>query len=135
MEIYDFRNTDLQDQQQKFMQEIDTLNKTEFNELVKQFEQIKEKSYTNDIETVIEWFDLAILPVLKDFAELTSSILEIERGTKNIITANIKNTNMVCITESCICFKMVLLGAAQIAIDRENEFVVLSLIFDCNKFI
>lgn len=90
METYDFRNPDIQERQEQFMQEVDNLTNAEMEELIEAFNTIKANSKTKKAETSENYFNIAILPVLKDFAELTSSILEIEKDDNHIITASFK---------------------------------------------
>ena len=132
METYDFRNPDIQERQEQFMQEVDNLTNAEMEELIETFNTIKANSKTKKAETSENYFNIAILPVLKDFAELTSSILEIEKDDNHIITASFKNTRRMDITESCVCMKMILNAASHITVDREGEFTTLTFIFDCN---
>lgn len=76
-----------------------------------------------------------ILPLLKDFAELTSSSLEIQRDEIGIITTCIRNSNGLDITESCHGMYLALLLAVQIDLDADNDETILALIYDCRKFI
>ena len=91
METYDFRNTEIQERQEQFMQEVDNLTNSEMEELLEAFETIIANSKAKKNETSENYFNISVLPVLKDFAELTGSILEILRDEHNIITATFKN--------------------------------------------
>lgn len=132
METYDFRNTEIQERQEQFMQEVDNLTNSEMEELLEAFETIIANSKAKKNETSENYFNISVLPVLKDFAELTGSILEILRDEHNIITATFKNARRIDLTESCVCMKMVLNAASHITVDREGEYTTLTLIFDCN---
>ena len=107
METYDFRNTEIQERQEQFMQEVDNLTNSEMEELLEAFETIIANSKAKKNETSENYFNISVLPVLKDFAELTGSILEILRDEHNIITATFKNARRIDLTESCVCMKMV----------------------------
>ena len=132
METYDFRNTEIQERQEQFMQEVDNLTNSEMEELLEAFETIIANSKAKKNETSENYFNISVLPVLKDFAELTGSILEILRDEHNIITATFKSARRIDLTESCVCMKMVLNAASHITVDREGEYTTLTLIFDCN---
>ena len=114
------------------MQEVDNLTNSEMEELLEAFETIIANSKAKKNETSENYFNISVLPVLKDFAELTGSILEILRDEHNIITATFKNARRIDLTESCVCMKMVLNAASHITVDREGEYTTLTLIFDCN---
>lgn len=97
--------------------------------------KIKRDTQTSDLQKHMEWFDTVILPVIKEFAEMTSSSLEIQRDEIGIITACLRNTNGIDITESCHGMYMVLLIAVQIDFDTDDNESILALIYDCRKFI
>lgn len=79
-------------------------------------------------------FNSAILPILKDFAELTSSLLTIEENNKNqTVIATLKNSCSLDITENCRCMRGLLIIANYINITVEDEGIILSLIFDYEK--
>lgn len=80
------------------------------------------------------YFNNVILPILKDFAELTSSLLMIEENNKNqTVTAILKNSCSLDITENCRYMRGLLVIANYINIAVEDEEIILSLIFDYEK--
>ena len=79
-------------------------------------------------------FENLILPVLQDFAELTASVLIIEKSEETqVITATLKNFHGFDITQSCKCFRSLLIMADYIGLALENDEIVLSLNFDYEK--
>lgn len=76
-----------------------------------------------------------ILTVLKDFAELTASLLEIERDDNGIITIAFWNKGGIDITESCKYMRIALFAASNISVDYDDEKVILVLVYDCNNFV
>lgn len=101
--------------------------------------KIKEESKEQAIENSKNWFNVAIIPVLKDFAETCGAILEIEETEGNVIVATLKTKYSLDITESCKSMRMVLALAQHIAIDLNNDDGVamasLVLIFDCSDIL
>ena len=82
----------------------------------------------------MNWFTVAILPVLQDFAESTASILEIETQSQTHITATIKNGNGLEITENCKIMRSLLILADHISIALEDDIILLSLDYISNCF-
>lgn len=74
------------------------------------------------------WFDLGIMPVLDDFAEMTGSVLEIQKDESRL-TATLKNEDGLDITESCRPMRAMLALANNIVISAEDGIPALSLIF------
>lgn len=79
-------------------------------------------------------FDNLILPILQDFAELTASVLIIEKNEENQdVTVIFKNKFGFDVTRNCKIMCGVLAIADYIGISLENEEVVFSLVFNCEK--
>ena len=77
MRIYDYRNTG------KYMDQLtvmaDTLNEEESRQTLDAIEQIRQENKKLKKKRFSEWFDVAILPVLKDFARQERAILKVDR--------------------------------------------------------
>ena len=58
----------------------------------------------------MEWFDTAIIPVLKEYAEQTSSILDIERDREMLIQATLRNACGLDISSDSRCLYMVIMS-------------------------
>lgn len=63
------------------------------------------------------WFNEAIFPILQDFAELSSSILENEQIGESCIISTIINQHGLDITNTCKMMKYVLTFASHIGMD------------------
>lgn len=98
-------------------------------------EQIKTETEAETITKHLAWFNSAILPVLKEYAEQTSSILDIERDKKDIIQATLRNSCGLSIMENCHGLYMALIMAVQIFVDIEDKDPALVLTYDCHKFV
>ncbi|RJW53985.1 hypothetical protein DXC92_01585 [Clostridiales bacterium TF09-2AC] len=133
IEKYDYTASEsIADQVLVEVEELDNRQRVLLHEAIA---RIKRDTEADDTQKHIRWFDTVILPLLKDFAELTSSSLEIQRDEIGIITTCIRNSNGLDITESCHGMYLALLLAVQIDLDADNDETVLTLIYDCRKFI
>lgn len=133
IEKYDYTASEsIADQVLVEVEELDNRQRVLLHEAIA---RIKRDTETDDTQKHIRWFDTVILPLLKDFVELTSSSLEIQRDEIGIITTCIRNSNGLDITESCHGMYLALLLAVQIDLDADNDETVLTLIYDCRKFI
>lgn len=80
------------------------------------------------------WFDVAIIPVLRDYAEMSLGLLEINKDDEGIITVELRQQRGFSITESCM-LRHILLMAHNISMDAKNGEMVLTLTFDCKRYI
>lgn len=131
MERYDYREN--LEMAGEVSAEIDTLDTKQLVTVHQAIQTIKADTETDEKERYKNWFRAAILPILKEFSELTSSCLEIEY--KNFIDVKIRNGFGLDITESSRGVYMTLWIASHIAISKEKDEVVLGLIYDPRKFI
>ena len=83
--------------------------------------KIKRDTESDDTRKHIDWFDTAILPLLKDFAEQTGSSLEIQRDEIGIITTCMRNPNGLDITESCHGMYLALLLALRARVENDKS--------------
>lgn len=131
MERYDFRDDSTND----ILSEVEELNRRQRQAAHEAIKQIREETEAETILQNNQWFDSSILPALRTYAELTFSILDIERDRKEIIQATLRNSSGLEITESCRSLYMALIMAVQIFVDVEDGDPVLILTYDCRKFI
>lgn len=83
MERYDYTaNVDLA---RNVPEELDRLTNKEMIALHEAIQRIRQDTEIEATTKHMEWFDTAILPVLKEYAEQTSSILDIERDREMLI--------------------------------------------------
>lgn len=132
MEQYDYTQTPLIGDDISI--EIDRFNNRQLKELKEDVDRIKREERLENRKNGNKWFDSALLPVLKDFAELTASLLEIERDDNGIITVAFRNKEGIDITESCKYMRIALFAASNISVDCDDEKAILALVFDCNNF-
>lgn len=117
MEIYDYRNiTDYKTE--KAIDEATTKDIKELSEIMRDI-----------IPQNIGWFQHSVLPLLKDYSELTASILTIEEmGTNKIV--QIQNGYGFDITDECKSIYPALIAATYIHMSVQNDEIVLKLIYE-----
>lgn len=81
-----------------------------------------------------QWFAIAIVPVLQEYAAVSNALLEISKDDVGIITATLRHPKGIVVTESCM-LRSVLFMCHNILIDTDNGDVVVTMIFDCRKYI
>ena len=88
MERYDYTaNVDLA---RNVPEELDRLTNKEMIALHEAIQRIRQDTEIEATTKHMEWFDTAIIPVLKEYAEQTSSILDIERDREMLIQATLR---------------------------------------------
>ncbi|EEQ57906.1 hypothetical protein CBFG_01616 [Clostridiales bacterium 1_7_47FAA] len=128
MERYDFTvNTDMAG---SVPEELDRLTNKEMIAVHEAIQRIKQDTETEETIKQIEWFDNAILPILKTYAERTSSILDIERDRETLIQATLRNPVGLDISSESHCLYMAIMSAVHILVDNEDGDPVLVLTFD-----
>lgn len=133
MERYDF--TENGNKADDILVEVEHLNIKQRLALTEAMKQIKENYGIEAAQKHKDWFDTTILPVLREYAELTSSILDIERDKKEIVQATLRNSCGLEFSVDCRCLYMALLVAVQVVVDVENNDSILVLTYDCHRFI
>jgi len=113
---------------------IDRLSKNQLIRLSEIAEDIQQSDEKKRLDSALIYFDNAILPTMKEFAEISGSLLEIEKSDNmQTIIATFRCPYGFDITESCRFMRGWLIIANHIGISTENGEPNLSLIFDCNE--
>lgn len=115
--------------------EIDTLTKSERQQLTEAMKQIRLETARMAIKHSQMWFKEAILPVLQHYAEVSESVLELREMTGNIIEAAFRNQIGYDIPEDSLCMKMVMGLAVHTEIGIIDNEVMLTLTFDCTRML
>ncbi len=131
METYDFRQET--EYINKMRARIDELSEREVKQVTEYIDKIRENSNQEQISQSLEWFDVAVLPALQEFSEMTSSLLTIEKNDRPIVVATLSNRHGFDITENCRLIRMFLGLAHHIGINNEDNLTSLVLIFDCAR--
>lgn len=103
--------------------------------LHKMMEQMMTDVESEELKERMEWWDNSILHVLKEYAEITSSVLDVERDQPNIIQVTLRNHNGIEFTYDCRCLYMVIIMAVMVIVDVEDGAPVLVLTYDTSKFV
>lgn len=131
MERYDYSG--VIEQSDKLISLVDTLNGTEITAAIQAISEAKQISLKKSEEQISQWFDAAILPILKEFAEMTASVLEIERPQNTYFIATLSHSQEFDITESCRAMRFILAFSNHIGINSTDGITTLTLIFDLAK--
>ncbi len=131
MERYDFTaNADLAG---NVPAELDRLTNKEVIAVHEAIQKIKQDTETEATTKYTEWFNTAILPVLKEYAERTSSILDIERDRETLIQATLRNSCGLDISSDSHRLYMAVMSAVHIFVDVEDGDPVLVLTYDLKE--
>lgn len=126
---YDYREQI--DSTNRIIEQLGELKQNQLLELNKEVDNITQVSRAERLEHAKKYFQMVMLPVLQDFAEMTSSLLVINEPSKNgLYIASIHNHEGFEITESCRMMRSLLVLADCIAVENEGD-AVLTLVFDC----
>ena len=115
--------------------QLDTLSSEERKRLDKALRQIRQESQQQAAERSLKWFYAAVVPVLKDFASTTESVLELREMAGNIVEAGLRNQVGYDITDTARCMKTVMMLAVHTEIGAKDNEVLLTLTFDCNEML
>lgn len=133
MDTYDYRS--LGNDFDTASCKLDTFNAKQLRQAIQAIESIEADTARDNRVYWGQWFNNALVPVLKDFAEMTGSLLRLDMDLEmGILTAEIINPQSLDITESCM-IRTAIFTASNITIDTNENGVVLVLIFDSNKYI
>ena len=131
MERYDYTaNVDLA---RNVPEELDRLTNKEMIALHEAIQRIRQDAEIEATTKHMEWFDTAILPVLKEYAEQTSSILDIERDREMLIQATLRNACGLDISSDSRCLYMAIMSTVHLSVDVENGDPVLVLTYDLKE--
>ncbi len=134
IDIYDYRVSE--NEINNITKQLDRLENRQLLKLKKSIDDIEQADESERLTSAKNYFDAAILPALKEFAKMTSSLLLVkECDNRYSIVVTIQNEHGFDITESCRVMKSLFVIADCIAIGSEYEEPALSLIFDFETFI
>ena len=95
-------------------EELDRLTNKQILAVHGAIQAIKQDSVDEAITRHMEWFNNGILPVLKQFAEQTASILDVEREQKGLIQAALRNPCGLEISSDSLCLIMAIMAAVDL---------------------
>lgn len=131
-QIYDFRNDT--DMAEEIAVELESMNPKELNRLKTEMHRVLAESRKEQEKESGNWFNQAVVPVLKDFVEQSEACLDLSEDGVLEVTAVIRNRGGVDINEKDHRMKMLLLLANHISIERCDEDLLLVLAFELESF-
>lgn len=119
--------------EEEFERVYELLGKEERQQLQAAMKKIQEESCQKAAERSKEWFQKAVIPVLKDFAEITESVMTVKQMEGSIYEIILKNPYGYDITEDSRSLRIMMGLAVHIGIEMRNGEVILALTYDCSK--
>ena len=131
MEQYDFPDTG---NAKDIYGLLDCMSEKELEMAREAVRNIRETAQLAQFERYNAWFDHTLLPIFKEYAQMTSSLLQIERdnGTIDVL---FRNSGGLDITENCKGMYMALMIAVHIFMDSDAGDAVLALTYDCCRIV
>ena len=115
---------------------VDTLNKNELKKIYEHLDSVQEEVAQEAVDHSIDYAYNALLPIIKDFAFLTSSLLEVhQEDDRSIVEFCLKNENGFDITESCRAMLALLVMAVNVEFSIVENETQLRPVFDCRNII
>ena len=113
---------------------LDCMSEKELEMAREAVRNIRETALLAQYERYNIWFDHTLLPIFKDYAQITSSLLQIERdsGTIDVL---FRNSSGLDITENCKGMYMALMTAVHIFMESDAGDAVLALTYDCCRIV
>lgn len=131
MKIYDYRRKT--DPVNQLFDIMDHLVTEEASAALTSIEEKKKELSKIRMKRSFTWFYSAILPVIKNFSEKTSSILCVENPGSALFVVTIQNKDGLEVSEDYIAMQKIFIFAKHIGLNIIDGIPSLSLIFDCSK--
>lgn len=109
---------------------LDTLTQEKAQAAIAEMKNNEERVQT---QKRLDWFNNALAPILREFAEMNSAKLEI-KATENTIEATISNKEGIYITDSNRFFRSILSAATVLSVSCQDGQATLALTFDMNDW-
>ena len=125
MERYDYTdmgNTDL------VLADMEILSRSQLRAVGEAITEIKKRSELESLSQFSQWFDTALLPMFKNFAETTCSVLEVSRNPADI-TAVFRNPQGVDFSDDCRGMKTAFCMAGNVYVQKEGDGIILGMLF------
>lgn len=119
--------------EEEFERVYELLGKEERQQLQAAMKKIQEESCQKAAERSKEWFQEAVIPVLKDFAEITESVMTVKQMEGSIYEIILKNPYGYDITEDSRRLRAMMELAVHMEIGIRDNEVILALTFDCSR--
>lgn len=130
MEQYDYTdlgNADL------VITDVEVLSRSQLKAVSEAIAEIRKRSEYESLSQFSSWFDAALLPMFKSFAETTCSVLEISRTTADI-TVIFRNSRGMDFSDGSRGIKTAFCMAGHVYVQVEGVEVVLGMVFSRELF-
>lgn len=113
---------------------LDCMSEKELEMAREAVRNIRETALLAQYERYNIWFDHTLLPIFKEYAQMTSSLLQVERdsGTIDVL---FRNSSGLDITENCKGMYMAFMMAVHIFMDSDGGDAILALTYDCCRIV
>ena len=113
---------------------LDCMSEKELEMAREAVRNIRETALLAQYERYNIWVDHTLLPIFKESAQMTSSLLQVERdsGTIDVL---FRNSSGLDITENCKGMYMAFMMAVHIFMDSDGGDAVLALTYDCCRIV
>ncbi|WP_138311306.1 MULTISPECIES: hypothetical protein [unclassified Clostridium] len=113
---------------------LDCMSEKELEMAREAVRNIRETALLAQYERHNIWFDHTLLPIFKEYAQMTSSLLQVERdsGTIDVL---FRNSSGLDITENCKGMYMAFMMAVHIFMDSDGGDAILALTYDCCRIV
>lgn len=132
MERYDFREDS--EAAGSVVAEVDGLSVDQLILVHEAIADIKAKTAEDHLKQGEEWFQTAILPVLKNYAQVMGAVLDVDKMDEEVMTATLRTRSGFDISEQYRLLYAVLMAAVHISIEKVDEELLLVLAFDIRHF-
>lgn len=130
---YDFRNDT--DKAEEIAVKLESMNPKELDKMKEAMSRILAESAQEQEKTSENWFNQAVVPILKDYVERSESRLDLAKDGDKEITATIRKRGGFDITYNDYRMRILLLLAGHISIERCENDLILVLAFDLEYFV
>ena len=113
---------------------VDTFSPRQIRKVVEAVEEIALDGERESQRYWEHWFEIAVEPVLREYAEMSLGLLEINKDDLGIITVELRQERGFTITESCM-LRAILIMAHNISMDAVDGEMVLTMSFDCKRYL
>lgn len=114
--------------------QIESLSQSQLKLLKKQIECFAKDTRKEKERESRRWFENAVVPILKDYAERAEACMELAENGDHEITATIRSNGEFDITADDYRIKMLLPLAGHIAIEKCEDELIIVLAFDLENF-
>ena len=113
---------------------LDCMSEKELEMAREAVRNIRETALLAQYERHNIWFAHTLLPIFKEYAQMTSSLLQVERdsGTIDVL---FRNSSGLDITENCKGMYMAFMMAVHIFMDSDGGDAILALTYDCCRIV